>query len=1105
MRDPKYIFTLLLLFCFQIAFTQDEAADYIIDTSGVKIYGKIIKVNVSSAAIQVKFKSEDGEERFYTPMEIKEWGSDQKIYQSKIYQLTKKKSIMVFMHLISPPGGVVGLFEFQNTLGEQAFMETFMERDAVLTRVRYGRFKKQMKGYFKDEPEIVELLKRKGVRKNDLLALVEEYNDLLEEYNGLVEELIEDVFVRTEDKDVDKAKKIIWNLDDMLLNPEDAAKKYLKALEEEIKDIADENIKSIELNSRVGASFFLQKQYEAAIPYLEKAKKTIQSSNLSKEKEPRIKSMLSTIYLNQRKYSLAVKLNSEALSAWKNVIKEEEDLMHAHGAYLNQGTILKNIIYSKNSITWYQQSASKDHQDWEAVFKRRALDKVVHATKPSKSVNYNLALLSYYKAKDLVYKLPRGLRRQHHIKTQLAIAALFFEAGDYKRSKVHYKNAYDLMKTQSKEHPKLVETSRVLSEIALADQLYTEALAYINQAQYKQIGESIKIDRSLLDNINKIPFPFELLQSITTKGIILFEQNRKTPSEPELRKVLAHYAIATELVHKLRNTHRNEGSDFRLGNITHKLSQHAVLICNTLFELTQKEEYLKEAFNYAELSKSALLFETIHDLHSMEVSGIPKSEMIKENGLKVQIAYLQGEVFYELEQGSYKNEKRLNMLQSKIASITKEHDVLIKNFETNYKKYYDLKYKNKSISLEDLQEQLAPNEVFLEYVVTDSFVYTLAITHKNIKGQLVNLKKPLSQIIKELQFTISKNRPDLFQKRGLALYQAVIGELAPFLEGKKLIIAPDGELHYIPFGVLPTNRSDLQGKDFKIYKKLHYLIEDHPICYNYSASLFILSKKQKRNSTPYKISTWAPNFDSMEEVLRQKGIGDGLLPLPGAQKEATEIANMFNSHAHISGAASEADFKKIAGQYTVLHIATHGILNDKDPLFSSLVMSNKGEEDGILHAFELYNMRLNADLAVLSACNSGMGRLTKGEGVVSIARGFSYAGVPNIIMSKWPVSDWSTEVLMKAFYENIKAGMPKDEALQQAKVKFLEEYRDRPKILAPFFWGGFVLSGNSAAIEALKGDAVNYMLYLGIAGGVLLLLLIFVFFRKRKGAQNSVI
>jgi len=239
MYFPKYLFAVLLLFCFQIAFTQDEVADYIIDTNDVKIYGELEKVNINSVAIQVKFKSEDGEERFYTPMEIKEWGSGEKIYQSKLYQLNKKKAIMVFMHLISPPGGAVGLFEFQNTLGEQTFTETFMERDSVLTRVRYGRFKKQMKGYFKDQPEIVELMKKRGVHKKDLLALVEEYNDL-------VEELTEDVFVRSEDKDVDNAKKTIWDLDDMLLNPEEAAEKYLEVLEEETKDIADENIKSIE-------------------------------------------------------------------------------------------------------------------------------------------------------------------------------------------------------------------------------------------------------------------------------------------------------------------------------------------------------------------------------------------------------------------------------------------------------------------------------------------------------------------------------------------------------------------------------------------------------------------------------------------------------------------------------------------------------------------------------------------------------------------------------------------------------------------------------------------------------------------------------------------
>jgi len=560
---------------------------------------------------------------------------------------------------------------------------------------------------------------------------------------------------------------------------------------------------------------------------------------------------------------------------------------------------------------------------------------------------------------------------------------------------------------------------------------------------------------------------------------------------------LAHYAIATELLYKLRTTQRNDETKYELGNITHRLSQNAVKICNTLFLKTQKKEYLHEAFLYAELSKSAVLFGTIHNLKSMKVAGIPKNLIVRENGLKVQISYFKGEIFYELQQGKHANKERIEKLENKVEAISKEHNILLKKLERNYPQYYNLKYSNKSITLSELQKVLKPDEVFLEYVVTDTFVYVLAITNKDVKSQFKPLKRPLPYTVKKLQHALRNNKADLYAIHGNALYQSTIGELSSFIKGKKLIIAPDAELNYIPFGVLPTNQPQLKSTGASIYRQVHFLIEDHPIYYNYSAGMFLLEKQSlQQKSFSGKIATWAPNFTSMEAIIKDKGIGETLRPLPGAQQEAQHIADMFGSHAYINAAASELQFKNKAKQYSVLHIATHGVLNDLDPMFSSLILKNEGKEDGILHAFELYNMQLNADLAVLSACNSGMGKLAKGEGIFSIARGFSYAGIPNIIMSKWPVSDWSTELLMKEFYENLKKGIPIDEALQQAKIKYLNENRDNANLLAPFYWGGFVLSGSSTTIDSLKDDSINYFWYIG--GFLLVALLVFSLVRRRS-------
>ena len=143
-------------------------------------------------------------------------------------------------------------------------------------------------------------------------------------------------------------------------------------------------------------------------------------------------------------------------------------------------------------------------------------------------------------------------------------------------------------------------------------------------------------------------------------------------------------------------------------------------------------------------------------------------------------------------------------------------------------------------------------------------------------------------------------------------------------------------------------------------------------------------------------------------------------------------------------------------------------------------------------------MQLNADIAVLSACNSGMGKLSHSEGVIGVASGFAYAGVPNIIMSKWPVSDWSTSILMLYFYQNIKKGIPKAEALQQAKKTYLNKYQKNSEQLAPMYWGAFVLHGNNEVVEALlplpfSNYGIILVLFVGFVG--------FIFWRLKS--KNS--
>jgi CHAT domain-containing protein len=206
------------------------------------------------------------------------------------------------------------------------------------------------------------------------------------------------------------------------------------------------------------------------------------------------------------------------------------------------------------------------------------------------------------------------------------------------------------------------------------------------------------------------------------------------------------------------------------------------------------------------------------------------------------------------------------------------------------------------------------------------------------------------------------------------------------------------------------------------------------------------------------------------------------------QPEIEEISTSIKGQAFTGTGALGSTFKRTAPDSRILHLAMHSLTNDKVPLYSQLVFSKEPDtlEDGLLHAYELYNMQLNADLAVLSACNTGVGKLQKGEGIMSLSRAFKYAGCPNIVMSLWKADDKATKDIMTSFFENLKDGERKDVALQEARNKYLLQEAD-DAMTHPYYWATFVLIGDDEAIEL---GSRNYLLWLGFLTVILIIFLI---------------
>lgn len=323
-----------------------------------------------------------------------------------------------------------------------------------------------------------------------------------------------------------------------------------------------------------------------------------------------------------------------------------------------------------------------------------------------------------------------------------------------------------------------------------------------------------------------------------------------------------------------------------------------------------------------------------------------------------------------------------------------------------------------------------------------------------------------------------------------SLSQMVLAPVAEKLGNKRLIIVADGALHFIPFGALPVSNGPLSESD---HQRTKPLIVDHEIINLASASTLAVVRKEvagrqiapksvvaladpvfMKNDERVKAANKSPAGDESAKVRQlvqaaaeDTGVAsDGLyVPrLPGTRKEAEQIVAMAppgQGRLALDFAASrETVMSAELSQYRYVHLSTHGFLNSVHPELSGVVFSlvnERGEsQEGFLRSHELFNLKLPAEVVVLSACQTGLGKNIRGEGFVSLTRGFMYAGAPRVVVSLWAVSDWGTTELMVRFYQGmLKEGMRPAAALRAAQISLMNDKR----FASPYFWAPFTLQG----------------------------------------------
>lgn len=685
--------------------------------------------------------------------------------------------------------------------------------------------------------------------------------------------------------------------------------------------------------------------------------------------------------------------------------------------------------------------------------------------------------------------------------------------GRYPEATAYLKKAIERYRPN---HPNLGKAYRHLGIIAQRQGNLRGALAYHQQA-LRSLTDSFPHQDILANPApQRVNAYFDFLFTLRDKGETLRELATAESNPVFLEAALSTYDLAAGVLDSMRAEYQ-EGSRQFWNEEAQPIIENAIAVAMQLHRNTGDLRYLEKAFEYAEKNKALLLAEALRDAAARQQAGIPDSVLEQEKSLKIDIAFYKRQIFRE-QQRPQPDTTKILLWQKNILERRRANEALLTQLEQSYPEYYRIKYNAPPLTISALQQRLPPNTSLLQFFKGDRELFVFYFDQHTAKGlslptdsNFVHAFERLLRQLRDRDQAAEQGRSTAamaqFAADAHSLYRVLLAPVVAQIP-EKLVVVPDGNLAYLPFELLVSKEPSAPTN----YAELPFLLRQTVLRYEYSASLALTQPTSSRASQLF--AGYAPAYDE-DSVVATSSRGDQrncrdadaatFAALHSNQAEVSQIARLFGGQSYLGKTATEANFKQRAHESRVLHFAMHGFLNDCDPMYSGLAFSRpqgrKGEgarvvgedtnngsssdeaNDGFLHAYEIYNLKLNAELAVLSACNTGQGQLAKGEGVISLARAFKYAGCPNVLMSLWQADDEATAHIMQDFYRHLKKGMGKAEAIRQAKLDYLSANTRNH----PFFWGAFVLIGDDAPISRPSSFGLWYALALALAGvGVLL-------------------
>lgn len=780
-----------------------------------------------------------------------------------------------------------------------------------------------------------------------------------------------------------------------------------------------------------GESYLKVGRNDMALESLIEAEQHISNPNSLKAAE--CYNDLGVTYWNNKNNTIAKGYHEKALTIRTQLLGAEA--IPVADSYLNLGLIylednfLEAVISFNNALKIYQANFGKNHPQVALCYSNLAFAN-------SAQSNY-VAALNYL---GLTMDIWNSTYQGDHPNKAFTLSnrgRILQQQGDLDQALLTQQEALQqYLRLFGEKHPEVANTFALIGSVYSDKREYEQALEHFQRSIYANLYNQNFTTLYELPTLEGYFNADILLSSLQSKAQTLealhFEKSLKPK---DIKSSLTTYLKCDDLISQIRQLRQSEADKIRIGGIAADVYDNGIRIALYLSERTFQKDYYREvAFNFCERSKSAVLLAAINDTKAKSFAGIPNHLIAKEDSLKTQISFLEQQLADNSDD---------QLIRGVLFEANKAYRNFVLDLESDYPNYFKLKYQQSDISTQSLQEKLNDNSAMLSYFIGAESIYIFMISRNDFSAYTQAKPDDFFQTANALRNSIKYRISEVFSTSSNKLYELLIPKLPGNIN--QLTIIPDGVLGTIPF----------ESLSFPMDKRNSYLIQQFSVSYDYSASL-VLDKLNAKGSEATGILLAAPiSFDLNDTRM---------VALPDSEDEVKEIRYLFlatedKPQVYTRSDASEAQLKSAAlTDYKYIHFATHGVVNESKPELSRIFLSPDNQEDGSLYSGEIFGLNIGADLVTLSACETGLGKIEKGEGIIGLSRSLMYAGAKNLIVSLWQVSDASTAELMINFYKqhlNHSTNMVFADDLRKAKLSLLnsENYKD------PYYWAPFILIG----------------------------------------------